>query len=89
MLLYSINLNHVMCKMKLAETPNCECSLDKGTIERQVLQCQEFESEKEEMMNKIPNMGMNIKKVGCQLAECNHRSPARSNSVRKSIKRRG
>ena len=65
MLLNSTNLNHDMHRMRLAETPNCECSLDRETIEHHVLHCQEFENEREEMMNEIQKMWMNNKKEGC------------------------
>ena len=65
MLLSSTNLNHDMHRMRLAETPNCECSLDRETIEHHVLHCKKFENEREEMMDEIRRMWMNSRKEGC------------------------
>ena len=65
MILNSTNLNHDMHKMRLAESPNCECNQDRETVEHHVLQCRNHEKERKEMMEEIQRIWMQNKKSGC------------------------
>ena len=65
MILNSTNLNHDMHKMKLAESPNCECNQDRETVEHHVLHCKDHRKERSEMMNELQRIWMQNRKSGC------------------------
>ena len=53
-----------MYKMRLTESPNCDCNMDRETTEHYLLDCIDFESERQVMLNKIGKTWMENKKWG-------------------------
>ena len=64
MLLSSVNLNEDRYRMKLEESPNCECGEDRESIEHFLLHCKIFSAEREIILQAIMEVWFEKRSVG-------------------------
>ena len=63
-LLGSTNLNSDMYQMKLAESPNCICELDRETVDHFLLQCEIYKDQRDQMKKDIADIWFEKRTIG-------------------------
>ena len=63
-LLGSTNLNSDMYQMKLAESPNCICELDRETVDHFLLQCEIYKDQRDQMKKDIAEIWFEKRTIG-------------------------